>query len=231
MYKGLAPISLLETYSEERVPVIQQMLERTTDLLNKTMLAKKDDQKAISAAWARPRALLQLGVNYRWSSIVLDERHPYSAEDKSSALDPYGDDGNTDLHAGDRAPEAPGLVNVKDRETTSFFSLFKPTRHTILLFTADIADAVPVSRVISTWPANLVNLVIVVPRVAEISQTSVSEASIVVVRDQEGHAYDVYGSVVKEGFRIVVIRPDGVIGAVVKGAEGVQRYRDAIYSQ
>ncbi len=204
------------------------MLERTTELLNKTIAAKKEDKKAISAAWARPRALLQLGVNYRWSRIVLDERRSYSSEDKSRALDPYGDhEGSSDLHAGDRAPESPGLIIIKDQKPTSFFSLFKPTRHTILLFTSDIEDAVPVSRVISSWPGDLVNLVIVVPRGAEVSEPSTSE-TIAVVKDQEGHAYDVYGPVIKEGFRIVVIRPDGVIGAVVRAAEGVQRYRDAV---
>ena len=107
-------MSLLGTYSEERVPVIKQMLERTTELLNKTLSAKKEDDNAISAAWNRPRALLQLGVNYRWSSIVLDERHPYTLGKKSNALDSYGDEGITDFHAGDRAPDSPGLVNVED---------------------------------------------------------------------------------------------------------------------
>lgn len=46
MYKGLSPLSLLETYGEEQVPVIQKMLECTTELLDHAAVAKADKDDA-----------------------------------------------------------------------------------------------------------------------------------------------------------------------------------------
>ncbi|KAJ3502989.1 hypothetical protein NLJ89_g8635 [Agrocybe chaxingu] len=65
--KGLSPASLLDTYNDERLPVVAEMLNITTGILNATRAAPTGD------AWKRTGALMQLGVNYRWSSIVVDE--------------------------------------------------------------------------------------------------------------------------------------------------------------
>lgn len=67
--KGVPPPSILEPYDVERRPVIQAMLGYTTKLLGDIRdTAKKD------VPWSRGPQLKQLGVNYRWSEIVLDER-------------------------------------------------------------------------------------------------------------------------------------------------------------
>lgn len=68
VYKGLSPMSLLDSYNEERLPVIAEMLNQTTTLLNQTFRSRRPE----SAAWIKGGSLLQLGVNYRWSSIILD---------------------------------------------------------------------------------------------------------------------------------------------------------------
>jgi hypothetical protein len=57
-------------------------------------------------------AMTQLGVNYRGSSIVYNdegaERH-----DPATSGSGYNKESETAAQPGDRAPEAPGLVNVR----------------------------------------------------------------------------------------------------------------------
>ncbi|KAK0196703.1 FAD-binding monooxygenase [Armillaria mellea] len=86
--KGLASPTLLSTYNEERLPVITQMLHATIQLYTHTVAKEKptkdtkEDEKA--SGWFRWRntALEMYGINYRYSSIVLEERdtEPQDAE-------------------------------------------------------------------------------------------------------------------------------------------------------
>ena len=60
----------------------------------------------------------------------------------------YLDEDPSVLFAGDRAPEAPGLLKVVDgailgEQTTSLFNLFNPTTHTVLIFVPDTTHAAP----------------------------------------------------------------------------------------
>jgi hypothetical protein len=69
-----APLSLLSSYSEERLPVIAEMLQRTTGLYQKSYAT---NDSVLRVGWFRYQtqtALHMLGVNYRWSPIVIDER-------------------------------------------------------------------------------------------------------------------------------------------------------------
>ena len=75
--------------------------------------------------------LSMLGVNYRWSSIVIDEITKAKPVDAHVVLD------ESILVAGDRAPDAPGLNVVKagaQVAETRFFDLFKATYHTVRLW-------------------------------------------------------------------------------------------------
>ena len=72
MHKGLADSSLLESYTTERLPVITEMLGRTTAILNKTITFKTDSEE--ENPFVRPKILHQLGVNCRWSPILVDEQ-------------------------------------------------------------------------------------------------------------------------------------------------------------
>lgn len=120
--RKLAPYSLLQTYSDERLPVIKDMLERTTKILTYTF---KDKTTEI---WNKSGGLLQLGVNCRWSLIILDERKlAEEAEDADfedfnfgnteetpldGVIDSYGTCAEGILRAGDRAPDASELVDL-----------------------------------------------------------------------------------------------------------------------
>jgi hypothetical protein len=50
------------------------------------------------------------------------------------------------------------------------------------------------------------------------------------LEDREGHVYAEYVSGMAEGeASIVIVRPDGMIGAVVSEAQGIERYRKLIF--
>lgn len=224
VYKGLAPLSLLDTYTEERLPVIAEMLKTTTSLLNKTFTATTGDPSAFD----RGLPLFQLGVNYRWSSIIFDE----FVTPETEPQDPYGLTilKSGAVRAGDRAPQAPGLVVIYPKErsghNTSLFQIFDPARHTILFFAADAKLVNSAVEALQRFPKHVVRSVVIVPEqhdaveVADVDQ---------VLLDQDGYAYSGY-AIVKEGITVVVIRPDGVIGAMVKGPQGIAQYFSRIFS-
>ncbi|KAH9911199.1 uncharacterized protein B0H18DRAFT_385348, partial [Fomitopsis serialis] len=141
--KGYAPTTLLSTYSEERLPVIKRMIDETKAMYKIVMNGPRDKPRGAGeqdAAWrGRQDQLKQLGINYRWSSILVDEIHAVDAEEaKRETVDAYGALGGDGLHAGDRAPDAPALVDLKSggAEPTSLFNIFAPTHHTVLLSAA-----------------------------------------------------------------------------------------------
>ncbi len=47
------------------------------------------------------------------------------------------------------------------------------------------------------------------------------------LRDASGHAFKEYG-LSPDAIHVVIVRPDGVIGAFVKGTEGVNKYFNTI---
>ncbi|KAF7798988.1 hypothetical protein EIP86_010217 [Pleurotus ostreatoroseus] len=217
VWKGIAAPSLLETYTIERVPVIAEMLGRTTAILNKTIAQHRDT--ANEKPEVRSKIFHQLGVNCRWSSVVVDEQP--EAKDVANA-GAYLPEDPTVLYAGDRAPEAPGLVNTGDAraETTSLFSVYGPTHHTVLVFTTKVEEATSVIDVLKQYPEGIAKTAVVLPQRA---QRFVVPGADLTLLDQVGVAYEAYPPAGKE-WPIIVVRPDGVVGAVVKGAEGVQRY-------
>ena len=80
------------------------------------------------------RALSQLDVNYRYSSVVFDARGADGRsvdEMKALAYQGYGENGG--VRAGDRAPQAPWLVDATGKET-SLVDILDANTHTILLY-------------------------------------------------------------------------------------------------
>ncbi|EED83886.1 hypothetical monooxygenase [Postia placenta Mad-698-R] len=223
--RGLAPESLLDTYTEERLPVIAHMLKQTTDLFQSTRNATASGDGAFQG-WTRSRDLKMLGVNYRWSSIVLDEGHPREASEKDKQLlDAYGADTSDGLHAGDRAPDAPGLALVEagnvGSEMTSLFRIFSSTRHTVLVFSSDGAQIAAVLEATKKLPPRLIHTVVIYPRDSSPSLT-VSGADVVYV-DRDGYGFSGYGAS-PDGTTVSIVRPDGIVGALVSGATGVEAY-------
>ncbi|KAG2358919.1 FAD binding domain-containing protein [Suillus spraguei] len=215
--KGLANKSLLETYNSERLPVISEMLERTTTILNQTLETNK--------LFTAPRApiLSMLGINCRFSSIVLDE---FAIPGKP--INAYGvlDEGN--LEAGDRAPDAPNMLQVGSGKSDmkTLFGLYRPWYHTVLVFAPSHADATPILSALEAYDTSVVRSAVVLPSSASVMSVA-SPANFVLV-DQESHAYSAY-LVEASHTKVFVIRPDGVVGAIVHGTEGVEKYFSKIF--
>ncbi|OAX35474.1 hypothetical protein K503DRAFT_802799 [Rhizopogon vinicolor AM-OR11-026] len=134
--KRLAHKSLLETYSTERFPVISDMLEVTTSILNNAV------KTGSTAGWANT-ILFMLGIHCHFSSIVLDE---FATPTEGKPTSTYMVLDETHLEAGDRAPDAPKLLHVYPRKSDmmTLFSLYRPWYHTVLVFAPSPADATPI---------------------------------------------------------------------------------------
>ena len=223
--KGLSPPSLLDTYTEERLPVVAEMLDLTTKILKTTV-----DKPGSEAGWKRTGNLHQLGVNYRWSSIVVDQSTDSdTGPGAREAHSAYDVEAGGLLGAGDRAPDAPGLVKVnfdnqKSSESTRLFKLLSPTYHTVLIF-AEAADVHATLQAIARFPKDIVQTVVLL-RAG--TTNTIQDVACDVFEDRDGHAYDAYkGAEGPNG--IVVIRPDGVTGAIVKDVDWVERYFGTVF--
>ncbi|THH18854.1 hypothetical protein EW146_g2205 [Bondarzewia mesenterica] len=221
--KHLAPRELLSTYTQERLPVVAEVLNLTTVLLQKTMTAGKGD----NSPWKRDETLGQLGINYRWSPIVVDKRAAaLSQPSKSVSMSPYGVQDMEAICAGDRAPDAPELLDVEKNGTTSLFRIFGPSYHTILCFSATPVPLSKLTPLLKQYPPGLMRLFSVVQLGADPSTFVNSENG--VLYDTKGHAYRNY-SVTMDVPTLVVVRPDGMIGAIVTEEHGLMTYLEKVF--
>ncbi|KAJ6482979.1 FAD binding domain-containing protein [Mycena vitilis] len=226
--KNLASPALLSSFDVERLPVVAQMLHATSALYTHVVREVKDDasdkkEDENASGWFRWRntALEMYGVNYRYSPIVLEERDTGTRDREDMMARAYqGYEGMGSLCAGDRAPEAPGLV--QDGNETSLFALFQPSKHTVLVF-APNTDA-SLDNIFATTKAFSKGLVqtFVINKALD----SVQEPTGLV--DRDGHAFSTY--LVGETTTVVVVRPDGFIGAIVADDEGLNRYFSKIFA-
>ncbi|ESK81901.1 putative monooxygenase [Moniliophthora roreri MCA 2997] len=214
VHKGLAPRSLLESYTSERLPVITTMLEMTTAIMQRDLILTGQPGR-----WTRAFELRQLGITYRNSPIIVDERYP----NEDAKVDPYRSGLDGTVHAGDRAPEAPGLKPWESGEKTSIFEVFDTTSHTLLLFGKSTSDVQDLLEVMEKYPRNLVKSVLVLPQTSTPSSVNEKAPFDKIFVDVDGHAYQNYRVTPGDTFAVLV-RPDGYIGALAKGASGLKEY-------
>jgi hypothetical protein len=207
--KGLASSNLLDTYNEERAPVIREMLQRTTGLTKDVMQQKK-------TSWQRTRSEMQLGIHCRWSSIVLEQSKVIVESSSDKHASAYSDEMTDRVHAGDRAPEAPALIDMANGATTSLFDLLRPSQHTVVVF--GLMDEKTITAALLDYPEDLIRIVFIVAE--NMKAGSTCERNL--FYDSKYHARRAYST--DTGPRIVVIRPDGVIGALLDTTEGLKEY-------
>ncbi|KAH9917071.1 FAD/NAD-P-binding domain-containing protein [Fomitopsis serialis] len=226
--RGLASPALLRTYDAERVPVVAEMLSLSTELhslaFNRPRASAVDAGEEISndKAMFRPRKLLQLGINYRWSPIVLEAR---AGEDDASANDPYGQE-TSKLRAGDRAPDATPLIDADNTSTgvITLHSTFSVEHHTIIAFPS-AADTLAILEPLTKHVDVGLARISVVHRNVPGREMRIKGSRALVDVEGTAHAgYDVHG----DGLSFVVIRPDGIIGAYTHGMAGIDRYFAAL---
>jgi FAD binding domain len=225
VYKGYASVALLDTYQEERLPIIAEMLGKTTELFNKSMERNGDTTVSLSKF-----EMTQLGVNYRGSSIIGED--DIRGTTTTVKVSGYNRDSETAACPGDRAPQVPSLINatgVHKRETVTLFDIFSASHHSVLVFAKKYEEnsALALSSVIKRLPENTVRSVLIL-----LSESNVNEQSVVyneVFIDSGGHGPSTYGLPSDQSY-FVVVRPDGVVGARVHEVAGVERYFQKIFS-
>ncbi|KAF9563981.1 pentachlorophenol 4-monooxygenase [Agrocybe pediades] len=239
--KGIAPPSLLQSFSEERIPVIAEMINQTTKLLKRTL----DNEPGVLKTNG---TLYQLGVNYRWSSIVVDERksidaareaeedaymedYGFYSDDEEEKVDSYGEEHGGRLRAGDRAPDSSGLIlqssSPFSRKSFQLFQIFDAAHHTILIF-SDIAQHLKVLQHASRYPESIIRTVVITRSRTTLPSADVKYADYV-FEDRDGHAYESYCPTNVCG--VCIVRPDGVLGAIVKDSVGMHRYFQGIFGR
>jgi 2-polyprenyl-6-methoxyphenol hydroxylase-like FAD-dependent oxidoreductase len=107
---GGANVALLDSYEEERLPIAAWVLGISTELMTSAVAAR-------TITFRRDEQTLQLGLGYRQSTLSCDMRR--NAEG---------------LRAGDRAPDAPGLLGP--RGPCRMFDLLRGPQVTLLGFGA-----------------------------------------------------------------------------------------------
>ncbi|KIO07921.1 hypothetical protein M404DRAFT_376473 [Pisolithus tinctorius Marx 270] len=273
VYKGLSPASLLDTYTIERLPVITEMLGFTTELHNRTFdhssvertprstsgetASSKQVKPNLEHSMRRGEKMYMLGVNYRNSPIVIDEFAPTPTSGAEVTYSAYGDTQEGVLLAGDRAPDAPGLVPVISPNrascsissgsqsngmagSTRMFDIFALTHHTVIIFAPALADTQVRSVLVmldQSVRKEFVRRVIILPGPpseldGRVEMPSGDDQAIdaEVLVDQAGHAHQGY-VVEKQEIKVVVVRPDGVVGAIVRGVTGLEQYFEGVFGK
>jgi hypothetical protein len=105
------------------------MLKLTASLLNHALSSGLKH-----ASMRRSPLIGMLGVNYRFSNIVLDE---FAMSAEGRPINAYGV-----LEVGDRAPEAPEMLQVGCRESgvKTLAGLYRPWCHTAIVFSPSLTD-------------------------------------------------------------------------------------------
>ncbi|KAJ3847350.1 FAD binding domain-containing protein [Lentinula lateritia] len=227
--KGFSPPSLLDTYTEERLPVIAAMLDKSTFLLNRGLEKPPSDNDN----WTRGAEFKQLGINYRGSSTLVDETTDLTKDLIRSDSYSLASDGV--VHAGDRAPEAPGLEVLHSdgnfTTMTSLFDIFKPDHHTVLIFSSVRYKGEEITSRLSGYSKGLFKTVLILRALSEselIASVKQSSGFDLVLRDGGGHAYKGYPAL-PGSCTVVVVRPDGIIGAIVGGVDGLRQYLSGVF--
>ncbi|KAI5988750.1 hypothetical protein EDD15DRAFT_2198839 [Pisolithus albus] len=260
VYKGFSPVSLLDTYTAERLPVIAEMLGYTTEMHK--MIDDDGNSKGANSdlepRLRRANNMYMLGVNYRSSPIVVDEFAPVPVA-PVVAHGAYGEVEEGVLRAGDRAPDAPELVSVvglncppphlissasqsavsllsRMAGSTRMFGIFGSTHHTVIIFAPALTDPAVQSMLVTLQqivPQELVKPVVVLPgstsapdNLLEASSEVDRVIDVEVLVDHAGHAYRGY-VVESQEKKVVVVRPDGMVGAVVRGVTRIGEKNEA----
>jgi 2-polyprenyl-6-methoxyphenol hydroxylase-like FAD-dependent oxidoreductase len=163
-----ANAELLDTYERERLPIAAWVLGISNDIMAATV-------KTGTIAFSRDEQTLQLGLGYRNSSLTLDAR-------------PDGDG----LRAGDRAPDAPGLIGPDG--ACRMFDLLRGPQVTLLGFGSRWQPLIETCK--ARFASKVQGYVIVAAPSAEGYHV-----------DEEGHARAAYAD-----DTLFVVRPDNYVG-------------------
>jgi len=199
------------------------MLDKTAELFNRVSESGGDSNPG-----RRDIDLKQLAVNYRGSSIIGED----NICDTTIKVSGYNKDSQSAACPGDRAPDVPSLINATtgEHKRQTLFDIFSPSHHSVLVFTKKYEEhlALALSSVINRLPEKTVRSVLILPFESNVQDLGSVYDEVLI--DSGGHAYGGYGLPNDDQSYIVVVRPDGVVGARVREVAGVERYFQKILS-
>jgi hypothetical protein len=201
------------------------MLNRTTTAFMNMRDTATTGEKGIPRF---DKDLNQLGIHYAWSPIIIDDLEQETELDATKKeVDAYT--AGAELHAGHRAPNATGLVSVQGDKGTSLFDLFTVSSHLGVVFVHKDADVHDISSMLGALDAiggTFVRTILVYAEKPSVTAQGTAQAFV----DQDGHAFAAYRP---ERYGVVgaaIIRPDGVVGAMVRNPKSVGSYFGKIYA-
>jgi 2-polyprenyl-6-methoxyphenol hydroxylase-like FAD-dependent oxidoreductase len=173
-----ADSALLDSYEAERLPVARHVLELSTRLAATTLSSNTQGLVAPSEDTS------QLGISYRESTLSHELRSAPGS-----------------LHAGDRAPDAPGLVDREGR-SLRLFDVFRGPRATVLAFGEGWGAVLDAGLAVAPDAVHAV-------RVLSPGASMPEDGGVPTLVDSLNHASTIW----EPGTgAIFVVRPDGVIG-------------------
>lgn len=221
--KNNASPNLLTSYEAERMPVVAEMLNLSNALHAKAFphipaAAFETPQTSDNQPdpMTRSRKLLQLGINYRWSDILFDERVKHG---RTADKNPYSSM-DAQIRVGDRAPYIGNLIGEK---TTDLFSLLEEVpSHLVLVFpSSTLASMESLSSIKTFIDAGLIRFVAIIENQASGSDNVEGVKYLVDSQSTAREAYDVSEP---DCGTYVTIRPDGIIGAYTFEVGGIKEY-------
>ena len=191
------------------------MLHQTGGLYAKSFGKGRNGSNATTFSWSSNTALRMLGINYRWSNVVFDERGPPELDEETLKSHSYGGYDST-VGAGDRAPEVPNLRNLDTNEEVSLFDILKPTRHTVMIFVTDSTCTLvnEMVQVLESFPRESVYTIAVTS--TDQPHSNISKACVSLF-DSKDYARKHFNVGLDE-FLTFAIRPDGYVGGICKSA-------------
>jgi 2-polyprenyl-6-methoxyphenol hydroxylase-like FAD-dependent oxidoreductase len=165
--QGQAPEVLLDTYEQERLPVMRDVVRKTekiTDLMTSRRPLVHRLLRHLAPRLGAARPVRQI-VPYRVSQIAIGyRRSPLSAHRGRAGR----------LHAGDRVPDLPVLSRVAHGEPwqeRSLFGLLDPARFTLLVVHPGGSDAVTVDWCGAVQPWPIIRVVGIAPPLNDAAQS------------------------------------------------------------
>jgi hypothetical protein len=208
--RGEAKSNLLDSYEQERLPVIKSIVSNT-EKMTKVMISHFPGMN-----WVR-RLLFYIvarskKIREKMSNRVGQLTIRY---EKSAIINYVTCEAPENIKPGLRAPD------VIISGSMHLFDYFKHPRHTILIFTGYEAfgRTQEEAKALYSWLRecydHLMQAYIVVKEPIDIEQNS--------ILDNEGHLHRAYGA---QGSRLCIVRPDGVIGLyqALLDEEAIQNY-------
>ena len=204
---GGADANLLDTYEEERLPIASWVLGISNKIMNAAVAAR-------TLVFDRDEKILQLGLGYRGCSLSQDSR----ADGEGLRAGDRAPDAPGLLSLGDSTPSAPGVFGVSDRalDVTGLLGLgdSKPTRMRIFdLLRGPHVTLLGFGKrwrpVADACAAEFSDDV----RAYVITQAPDDTANLV---DAQGHAHAAYGD-----DALFLIRPDNYVGLVLSDTNPV----------